>query len=256
MTKQFTTQVGRLVGGDVLIGRSVDFEGRPLTTKDGKPREDYYIAVAYPKDTPATNDLLCDIRDEAAAEFRHGETQRPDFAWKLTDGDSTVPNMRGRKPCENEGYPGHWVVRFSSGFAPKLYDAENREITDPARCRRGYYVRVAGQVRANGSSTKPGLYVSHALVQLVAHGEEIHTGPDAAVVFGAPPASLPAGASRTPIASAPMPSLPLPTPPLPPPPPPPPAAARQMAPGCIYTYDQLASQGWTDAQMRSQGWLA
>jgi hypothetical protein len=87
---------------------------------------------------------------------------------------------------------------------------------------------------------------------------------------GAPapaPGGVPAGAAAPVPASAPAPApagvpgpAPLPAPgfgatPPAPAPPAPAAAGPQTKPGCPYTYESLKAQGWTDDQMRQQGYL-
>lgn len=293
----FTTTVGRLVGGDLFLGRDKDLEGRPLTTSDGKPRVEFVVVVAFPKTDPKTEELRGEIyragMEGFPAHFPNGQCTLPTFSFKWTDGDSQVPNQRGTKPCDKEGYPGNWVITFKGSFAPKVYNANNEQILDPKAVKRGDYVRVAGSARANGKQTKPGVYVNHSLIQLCGYGEEISSGPDAATAFAAP-AHLPAGASATPVAPSggmpapdgvPMPApagvptpgsapAPMPgfgavpqgvpangAPPIAPAPlaPPPPAAAppvKTTKPGCPHTYEQLVAAGWNDEQMRAAGHLA
>ena len=209
----FLTPVGRIVSGDVFKGNDKDAEGRPLTIKNGpnagQPRKEYFIGLAIPKTDAAWPALEKLIKDTARAAFpamfdASGNCINPKFAFKITDGDSQVPNSNGKKPCDREGYPGHWVLHLSSGFAPKCFARGGEEaITDESMIRRGYYVRVFGSVRGNGSQQQPGVFLNHSMVELVGYGVEIVVGPSAASVFGeAAPAALPAGASATPLAPA------------------------------------------------------
>jgi hypothetical protein len=254
MATRISTPLGRFVQGDIFKGRTTNFQGRPLTTQKGEPRTDYYVAVAVPKRD--AQPLLEILRGIAHADFPNGEHARRDFAWKYIDGDSQETDMRGTKPCDKEGFPGNIVFRFSSGFVPKLYDANYDEIIDPNRVKLGDYIRVSGTVRGNGDSMRPGLYLSHDLVMFVNEGEEIRTGIDPRQAFGAPSAL-----SQPHLRMGESPQVqPRDLPPNPPsagaPPPPPPPAGPQMAPGCPYTYEQLKGQGWSDEQMRAQGYLA
>jgi hypothetical protein len=279
-THSFTSPVGRLVGGDIFTPSVKNFDGRPLTTRDGEPRSEYVIQVAFPKSDPDTEKMRTVIY-QAAVEgfpslFPGGQPVLPTFSYKWTDGDSAVPNMRGNKPCDREGFPGHWVITFKSSFAPSAYDRNNVEIIDPKAIKRGDYVRVAANCRGNGQANKPGVYVNHSMVRLEGLGEEIRTGPDAATAFAEPPrlppearmapsgvpGGVPGGAPAGVPSGVPAPPAAVPTPapgfgaaPIAPAPPPP-AAARQMAQGCPFTYEALAAQGWSDEQMRAQGWLA
>ena len=63
-----------------------------------------------------------------------------------------------------------------------------QEVKDPRELPRGYFVRVAGTLDANGDNSKPGVYVNASMVEIVGPGEVITSGPDASAVFGASPA--------------------------------------------------------------------
>lgn len=210
---QFLTPVGRLIQGDCFDPQTTDSEGKPLLIKNGpnagQPRVDYFMAIAIPKTDAGYAELWATIHGAAKAAFpamfdATGNCINPKFAFKITDGDSQVPNTKGAKPCDRVGFPGHWVLGFSGGFAPKCYTAGGAElITNPDMLKRGYYVRIYGSVKGNGSQQQPGVFLNHSMVELVGYGEEINTGPSGDAVFGAAPAgALPAGASATPLASS------------------------------------------------------
>lgn len=279
----WTTPVGRLVGGSIYEPQTKDYQGRPLVAKDGvTPRVDYTFGVAIPKSAGVTHWSQeawgAPIWDLANAEFKNGETQRHDFSSKIIDGDSTIPNKAGRKPCDSEGYKGHWVVWFSGGYAPKVYNADgSQQILEPNAVKRGYYVQVFGNVSDNKPSQTAGLYMNHTYVALSAYGEEISSAPDvSAAKFGGAP--LPAGASATPTPAfspappaAPVPPTAVPpAAPVPPvavtpnpailnagvPPAPPVPPVRQMtalANGA--TYEQMIALGWTDALLIQNGYM-
>ena len=207
------TPVGRLVQGDCFEPQTTDAEGNPLVIKNGpnagKPRVDYFMAIAIPKTDATYNQLWATIHGEARGAFpslfdAQGNCINPKFAFKVTDGDSPVPNSKGTKPCDREGFPGNWILNFSGGFAPKCYTAGGGElINDPNMIKRGYFIRIYGSVKGNGSQQQPGIFLNHSMVELVGYGEEIITGPSGDAVFGGTPAgALPAGASATPMAPA------------------------------------------------------
>lgn len=213
-THQFTTPVGRLVGGSVYNPKTEDYDGKPLVTKSGpnmgKPRIDFSFGVAFPKTPGATHwaqeQWLTPVWNLAHTAFPNGEAQRPDFAWKITDGDSTVPKkgrngQPGKRPCDMEGYPGHWVIWFSSGTAPELYNANGtQQLVEPGAIKTGFYIQVCGNCADNKPSASPGLYFNHSMVALSGHGAVISSGPDVSTAgFGNAP--LPPGASATPLAS-------------------------------------------------------
>lgn len=200
------TPIGRLVAGSVYTANDKDYQGNPLTIKTGpnmgQPRIEYFFALAIPKqgerhwaETPWGN-LIWTVGHQA---FPHGEAQRPDFSWKIIDGDSTIPNKRNVTPVSKPGYAGHWVLNFSSSFAPKLYNANGtQQLVEPNAIQPGYYIQVAGTVDGNKNSANPGVYLNHSMVALAAYGEVINLGPDPTQVgFGNAP--LPPGASAAPV---------------------------------------------------------
>lgn len=271
-----TTPVGRLVGGSIYEPQTKDYQGKPLVAKDKvTPRVDYTFGVAIPKSAGVTHWSQeawgAPIWKLANDEFKNGETSRPDFSSKIIDGDSQIPNKKGNKPCDNIGYKGHWVIWFSGGYAPKVYNADgSQQILEPNAIKRGYYVQVFGNISDNKPSETAGLYVNHTYVALAAYGDEISSAPDvSAAGFGGQP--LPVGASTTPVAQAfnPAPPAPsgMPPPPPPvavapnpailtaglPPPPPPPAPAKQMTSLATHSYDAYKGAGYTDEMLIAQG---
>jgi hypothetical protein len=232
-----TTPVGRYVMGDAFTGNDKDMQGRPKFDKAGKPKTTWFVGLAIRKDDPAWAELWAQIVAVGQRDFPAGQWQSPAFAWKVIDGDGVNQN--------GQSYPEHckgcYVVRMSSGFAPSVHDNSTppRAITDPAQCKRGDYIRAYIGIRGNDDQQKPGVYVSHSMIQVVGYGEAISSGPSAEQAFGAP-AALPPGASTTPIASAPMPApagAPAPAPmqqpaaPVPGAPAPMPAQAPAVSPG-------------------------
>jgi hypothetical protein len=219
-----TSPVGRIVMGSLYDPSTTDAEGKPLVVKTGpnagQPRVNYFFALAIPKGaephwahTP-WGQQIWNVGNQAFPNV----AQSPAFAWKIEDGDSQIPNKKGRKPVDNEGWRGHWILKFSGGFAPKVYQQEGAgyvQVTQKDFCKPGYFVEVAFSVEGNGSQSQPGVYLNHSMVCFRAYGQEITFGPDVASAgFGAAP--LPAGASMTPPAGAiPMPQAPAAAPALP-----------------------------------------
>ncbi len=219
-----TSPVGRIVMGSLYDPSTTDAEGKPLVVKTGpnagQPRVNYFFALAIPKGaephwahTP-WGQQIWNVGNQAFP----NAAQSPAFAWKIEDGDSQIPNKKGRKPVDNEGWRGHWILKFSGGFAPKVYQQEGAgyvQVTQKDFCKPGYFVEVAFSVDGNGSQSQPGVYINHSMVCFRAYGPEISFGPDVASAgFGAAP--LPAGASMTPPAGAiPMPQAPAAAPALP-----------------------------------------
>ena len=210
---ELLSPVGRLVTGDCFKGNDKDAEGRPLVVKTGpnagQPRTDFHIGLAVDKNDPAWPEFWGKIHNKAREDFpslfdASGNPLNPHFAFKVIDGDSTVPNSRGNVPCQRPGWAGCWVVMFSDGFAPTCYTKGGESvITDPSAIQRGYYIRVMGSVKGNGSMQQPGVYLNFKLVELWGYGEVIQTGPDAKAAFGGnAPAYTPPGMTAAPTAGA------------------------------------------------------
>ena len=213
--KEILTPVGRLVQGDCFRARTHDAEGNPLVIKNGpnagQPRVEYFMGIAIPKTDPGWPVVWEAIKSEAIKGYPHlsahiqplaspADIGQLQFAFKITDGDSTLPNKKGTVPSSKPGFPGNWIMAFSNGFPPKVYTNGGAElITNPELVKCGYYVRIYGSVRSNGSAQQPGVYLNLSMVERVGYGEEIATGPDP-FIFGGTPAELPAGASTTPLA--------------------------------------------------------
>ena len=291
--KNFTTPVGRFVGGSLTKPQTTDFDGNPLVYKTGadagKPRDNYFIAIAIPKGTETHWNQTpwgADIWDAGHLAFPEGHADYPTFSWKIEDGDSVVPNpdAKGKRNCDREGYPRNWILKFSSSFPSAAYSADGSAKIESKSVKPGYFIQINGDVAGNGKRSKAGVYLNHKMIALAAYGAEIDYGPDAADAgFGASP--LPAGASAVPVAAyAPPPAAPAayaPPPAAPaayaPPPaapaayaPPPaaPAAYAPPAPAFLQvpprvmlppangaTYEQMIAADWTDATLVQMGMM-
>lgn len=297
---RFTSPVGRIVGGSVSKPRDKNAEGKPLVIKTGKnagqPAQQWYIGLAIPKTgeqhwaSTSWGQLIWGVGHAAFP----GIAQRPDFAWKVEDGDSQIPNKNNKKPCDQEGYKGCWILHLSQFYAIPAVDYKTTGKTpiDPVLIKRGYYAQVLVDVAGNGSAQTPGVYLNPTLVDLTAFGPEIVSGPDAdAAGFGkgvtlppgaslTPLGAMPAGAGTPPIPGAGMPppvpaapgfTAPPPLPGVAPAPnaailgttPPPPAAAPAAPVGPVPTAkangatvaQMMAWPGWTEATLRQNGYL-
>lgn len=212
-----TSPVGRIVRGNLYEPQKTDMDGRPLVIKSGpnagQPRVDFNFALAIPKgaerhwaETP-WGAPIWQVGHQAYPQ----QAGLPGFSWKVVDGDDQTPSMKskppGKRPCDNEGWKGHWVIKFSGGFAPKVYQIVNGNpvlMLEKDFIKPGYYAEVAFSVDGNSGQT-PGVYMNHSMVCFRGFGPEISFGPDvSAAGFGQ--AALPPGATSIPPAS----SVPLP----------------------------------------------
>jgi hypothetical protein len=277
-----TLPPGRLIGGDLYTPNTKDAEGNPLTIKNGpnkgQPREDYFALYAIPKGNEqhwAHTDWGQKLYQIGAAAFPQA-VQRPDFAWKIIDGDSTIPNKNGKVPATQPGHAKHWVLKLSSGFASQVVVAQNGQWVQQLQkdfAKPGDYVQAQVVANDNGSSQQSGIYINHRMFAFLGHGERIaSSGPDANAA-GFAMGHLPTGASATPLAAMPMPAAPgapaapaIPgLPPAPgapaviaPPPVPTPAQAAADplvgVPGAAHTVASLRAGGWTDDQIVAGGY--
>jgi hypothetical protein len=247
MTVEILTPEGRIVEGHPMVWRDqMDDNNKPALKEDGTKKQTVYVGFAIRK-TPGVTDWKAEpwgaqIDATAREGYPNGETMRPDFAWKITDGDSTIPNKRGKKPCDSEGFPGHWVLRLSTALQPARcfhvgkYDPM-QQIQNEKEIKCGDYGRFLILAKDNAPSKSPGVYLNPSMFELIRAGQAImsDSGPSAAAVFGAP---APAAASAPP------------APPAPPSPPAPSAAAPApeafLVNGQSFTRDMLRNVGWTD----------
>lgn len=204
---------GRIIMGDAYKGSDKDSKGVPRTVKSGPNKgqqiTQFFMGVAIPKNPgeqawwqTAWGQQIMAVGQQGFPNFFNN----PAFAWKIEDGDSTIPNKSNRRMCDNEGAPGHWVLKFSSQFAPPVYQQPSpgvfERVDAPGLIKTGWWVQVNASVKSNGSSESPGIYLNQQMVLFVKQDKEISSGPDAATAFaGAAVASLP-GVAALPFAGA------------------------------------------------------
>jgi hypothetical protein len=288
---------GRFVQGDAFTPNTKDQQGNPLIVKTGpnkgQPTQQYFMAVAYPKNDPETLPYLMKMAAVGAVSwptfFPQGAlpapplfgSTHPRFSMKVTDGDGVDDN--GKRNAEKEGFAGHWVVKYSSSFAPKVYEAGKysdmeRVDIDKAKhslLKRGYFVRVGASFENNQNDQRPGIYSNLQMVEIVHAGPEIVGGPDAGQVFGGGGVShtsdrtggltmlnganydafKQAGWTDEQMIAAGHATRPAAPPPTPPAPQTPPAPAGLVATGKDgYTLESLRAAGWTDDQIVNGGY--
>ena len=300
----FTTPVGRLVQGSACMTPQTDMQtNKPLLNADGTQKMGIFMAIAFPKVLPDGRpntefDALFALLKETAAsawpalfpQGAAGPCVNPRFSMKYQDGDGY--DQSGNPVSAKPGFAGHHILRFSTDYHVRCYHegkfAAHEEIQDVKNVvKRGYWVRLVGEAQSNNASGTqvPGISLYPNLLSLVAQGDEIVSGPDAATAFGAaaigwrPPATVP-GTPAVPMApaapaapmapaypaapAAPMvPAAPMaPAGHLPPPPPivppaPAPAPAVRLSPELAalgITLDALVQQGWTLDALVQQGY--
>lgn len=204
--------VGRLVGGSPIKGYqdTDDKSGAKLFNDDGSPKMSYIAMLAIEKANPEWQELYTQLWNEGRGAFPHlfdantGACIRPDFSWKITDGDGVDKN--GKKHSEKDGYAGCMVLKVESNYPFSCFDQGNFPVTDEAVIYRGCYIRVAMKCVGNNATGNqvPGIKIYPQALQLIGHGARISGGPDAAQLFAAPVTAgyVPAGMSATPLAGS------------------------------------------------------
>lgn len=270
--QEITTAVGRLVSGHPMVTHPVidDTTKQPKLQKDGvTPRVECYVGVAIPK-APGETDWKQtpwgqQIVQAAMEGWPNGEWQAPTFAWKITDGDSAAPNKAGNKPCDKEGYQGHWIINASQGWPVACYHVGRYEphqaIQNKEEIKCGDYVRLQVNAVGNSPSPSPGVYLNPAMMELSRAGIQIisDNAPNATEKFGASAPVVPANAlvdtavAAPATAAAAAPKPPAATAPKPPAAATAPAAAQMTALANGASYVACIAEGWTDETLIAQG---
>ncbi len=282
---QVILPVGRLVRGSLYRAQIKKNEDNTDSEKTS-----FWFAVAIEKKGEThwnQTEWGSKIWEVGQSGYPDGRALSPTFSWKITDGDSAIPDTKGNKPCDREGHIGNWVLSFSSVVAPSVCDSDAKNwIVQPDFVNCGDFIRVVCGVldnRKNGVAAKsPGVYLNHKAVAFIAYGSRIQSIEKIELesLRGQLTASvLPAGASLTPVASgsfappvteytapAAVQSTPAAAPPAYPqilsggipaapiaPPVAPVAPIKKMAPGLEGTYDAHIAMGWTDEMLLRDG---
>lgn len=259
---------GRIVKGHPMTRKPVMVKDKQTGVESkqldnmGRPVTEMYCAIAIPKNgstdwraTPwgqKTHGL-------AVAAWSNGEPQNPAFSNKIDDGDSAIPNKKQKKPCDQEGYPGHWVVHCSTQFAVRCHHVgkydPSEQIQDEKKIKTGDYGRLLIEVKKNTGDT-PGMYMNPILFELSRAGQLIitQTGTSAADAFGGDGANVDPNAQvDNAVGFSSGPGTGDDAPPPPPPPggddAPPPPEVRRMLGGKAYTEAKLLASKYSQAQI-------
>lgn len=180
---EFLTDCGRLVQGSLYDPKTEDAEGNTLTIKKGanagQQRYDYFFSIAIPKKTAHWKDtkwgeLIWNVGQQA---FPKGQANSSGFFWKITDGDSDIPNGNEIPPSSRPGFKGCWVIRFKSCFAPQIWNPRTKTyITEKNFINLGDYIQVFGFVLGNKSTQSPGVFINPRYIAFQGYGERILLG--------------------------------------------------------------------------------
>jgi len=208
---ELTTPVGRMIGGSIYkLYPLKDNQGNPRMTQNGEPLEQISFGIAIKKGAEQhwnQTEWGKQIYDAAVAAWPNGEYQQPAFSWKIIDGDSQIPNKAMKKPCDQVGYPGSWVIWFSQSWSPTCCNADGSQVlTEENSIMPGYHVQVMVEFTSNNASAgnTAGMYLNPKAVALTAYDEIIESqGAVDVSTAGFGGQALPVGASLTPVAQMP-----------------------------------------------------
>jgi hypothetical protein len=167
------TPMGRIVFGNPMIfAQDTDYDTKQPLVKNGQPVMTSRFGFAIPKQGEqhwAQTPWGALIYAEGSNAFPAMVT-RPDFAWKIADGDSPQPNKAGIAWNSKEGYPGHWVLTLSTQLgAPKCFKHNTQfgtttEVVTDKDIKPGDYGRItftcADNRDKNGQARSPGVYLN------------------------------------------------------------------------------------------------
>lgn len=187
---------------------------QPKLNPDGTKVLERGFGLAIPKTDARFNQLWQAMTMEAAKVCNGVVPPFPgEFAYKLIDGDGMDKGdiAKGRQPqpySKREGYGGCWVITIKSQLPnpPPVFDWINNQwqqvdgnnLRGGNKLKTGDYVEVGLNVDGHAGQS-PGLYMNPQGIQFIGFGTAIMRGPDAATMFGAGPAQIPAGASASPV---------------------------------------------------------
>ena len=273
MAQEILLPVSRMIGGSVYTPQLQFTENNQpvVDVRTGVQVADYNIGIAIPKQGEQSwaetewGKFIKAIGDAAYP----GQSLAPTFSWKITDGDSQIPNKNNNRPCDQIGYAGNWIIWMRQRWSPTICDLKSQPLTTPDAIMSGdwvqCYVSVAPNVPRPGKSHTPGIYINPMAVAFVGYHKDGRITGSAVNVqtikFGS--GAMPADVLATPVGNVEQPDVVqfVPPPAAPVPPPAPNTAflevpARVMTPAANgATYEQMIGAGWTDELLRQHGMM-
>lgn len=268
------TPVGRIVSGSLYNFSTKDYNNKPLLDDDGKPYVEYFFALAIPKGSETSwEQTEWGSHIAVYTQKLYGGQIPQNFTWKINDGDSQIPNAKGTRNCDKEGFARHWILSFKSRFPAPIFDCgapgmPALEVKDAVL--PGDWVQVRAGLARSKKIANPTHFLNQEMVGFIKHGERIHTFEleDPNEVFQAVQPSTPASVlgvatsvyvppvnAVTPI----IPTVPhtqiLNPPAFTPPPPVAPPAKQMTALAQGAPYEAWIQKGWTDASLIVAGYM-
>ena len=136
----------------------------------------YSVTALIPKtDTKTVEAIKAAIQKAAenGAQKHFGGRVPTNVNSTFKDGDTDVDDMGDLKKIRYPEYEGHYVIRLSTKFAPKVLNANREEIIDPTEVYSGCYGRVSMTFFAYSGDGRRGISASLNNVMKTRDGEPL-----------------------------------------------------------------------------------
>ncbi len=185
VSKENIVVQGRIVMGHPIKRQQMtDDKGNKLQHDDGSSKTQHFFVVAIPKGAETDwkqTEWGQKVVAVAGQGYRNGEINRPDFSWKVEDGDSQIPNKKGRKNIDTEGHAGHWIIKCTTQYDCPCYPYNKYSpfdaITDDNTVKNGDYymvsIEVADNTNKGAPAQTPGVYMNPKATVFIRPGIEI-----------------------------------------------------------------------------------
>lgn len=205
LTNLFTPG-GRFVSGDLDRKQDKDYENKPIPPEE----QQYYFAVAVPKNQPGADELLGQLRGLAMQAYGQAPQllaqvnmglAATGFSWKIEDGDvAKIDQSTGQPKKIPEYIAGCYIFKFRTKYEFGACDVNGTHI-NRADIKRGDYVDVMFTAAPNGRyDGNAGIILYPNAIRRLGYGEAISGTVDASTAFSGHAANVPPGATAAPTA--------------------------------------------------------
>lgn len=205
LTNLFTPG-GRFVSGDLDRKQDKDYENKPIPPEE----QEYYFAVAVPKNQPGVDELLGQLHGLAAQAYGQAPQllaqvnmglKATGFSWKIEDGDVVKIDQSTGQPKKIPEYiAGCYIFKFRTKYEFGACDLNGTNI-NRADIKRGDYVDVMFTAAPNGRyDGNAGIILYPNAIRRLGYGEAISGAVDASTAFSGHAANVPPGATAAPTA--------------------------------------------------------
>lgn len=134
----------QVVTGECRLSFVNLFEPKKMNDSDKDAK--YSVTAIIPKDDTKTVNAIktaIQVAAEAGAQKHFGGRVPTNVNNTFKDGDTEVDDLGELKNIKYPEYKGHYYIRLSTRFRPKVLDANRQEIIDPTEVYSGCYGRVS-----------------------------------------------------------------------------------------------------------------